>query len=366
MKTSIEVFEDRIQAISKERDFDQNCSRSGVADAMSLSLTTIQRSRRAPHTLTRPKGGSIKDAVLYFRATGTFRSYREGRYVCVGASLEESGWCLLGDPRLLAQLLSWCKLTVTHQSLRFYFCLLQSIRSFPELGEGMPADWKTGWNVLRDWLEEYQSSHALTMGLRANGRFILNQNANKPIGQTFQRKAQGLRAAHVAGSHSDPQPFEGASVSFHRIEASPAQLTRWQRASKESPFCFPSLVELANSGPDSANTCSAHADCLKAFPLNVGMPSARSEPTISQNKAVPILGRAIQDRTAWSAPIWGNGVLHDERFWVKVRPGVQPQPSNGILESLSEHVRGNNQQLDFLFGFAPVIRSISVQLKTQG
>src|SRR5471030_1520387 len=152
MKTFLDVLDDRIQAIGKKPDLTQASGGCGDADVMSLSLAAIQQSRSTDRPSTRRKSSSVKDAVLYFRETGTFRSYREGRYVCVGASLEVSGWCLLGDPELLQKLLFWCRLSVIHQGLRFYSCLLHSVRSFPVNREEMAVAWKTGCFVLRDWL----------------------------------------------------------------------------------------------------------------------------------------------------------------------------------------------------------------------
>jgi hypothetical protein len=216
MKTSLDVLDDRIQAITKAPCFAQASAGCGSPDVMSLCLAAIQQSRGTTHHCRSPKAGTVTDALLFFRETGTFRTYREGRYVCVGASLDVSGWCLLGEPELLKKLLFWCRVTVLHQSLRFYACLLHSVRSFPGNREEMAAAWKTGWLFLRDWLDDYRSSITLALHCKPRWLFMLNENRNPLSDKLIQRHAQCLLAEPTASPH--PIATDLRSASWRPIE----------------------------------------------------------------------------------------------------------------------------------------------------
>jgi hypothetical protein len=96
---------------------------------------------------------SVSTAVLKYRQSGELKEFLDTKYVCIGASEDFSGWCLLEDSRLLDRLLKIAQVGSDRRRLKYFSCLLRGYWSFPHLGERATPASENGWMTLRGWLD---------------------------------------------------------------------------------------------------------------------------------------------------------------------------------------------------------------------
>ena len=138
---------------------------------------------------------SIAQAVMRFRRTGTFDSFRDLKYACYGLALRlgEDDYTLLGDEQRYPALL--CKVQErTNAPRRFRKCfqgLLNSYLNFPH-DESCTDIERQNWEHLRDYLRG-QLQGILTIEPVASWIQTLNAHENLLTPAPCQRYTDGLR-----------------------------------------------------------------------------------------------------------------------------------------------------------------------------
>ena len=275
---------------------------------MSRSLVAVERQYQNVRTRLSPPCGSVMEAVLYFRKTGGFRTYREGRYVCAGLCLEVSGWCLLGDLKLLERLLGWCRVSEALQRLRFYSCLSRCASSFMAAHGEMPAFWQNGWSLLARWLEDERLGFVAAH--RSAGSSPLRDNRDI---SAIQNKPSAAAGRSMSLHGKGEQGFDGVAAALDNKE-----------------------------------------ECKRPAPV----------PFMAADQTSPCGNRLYEDEPAWNPPAQQDGAQPDLRCRIKAEPGSNTRlrrRSSRILHGPSQVA---DQRLDFLLGFTMVIRELSFQLGT--
>src|SRR5271170_2594519 len=136
----------------------------GQPEAMAKELALLRARFHSPLATKGLK--SVEQAVLDYRRTGRLAGKGAIKYVCIGAAMEFSGWCLLQDTPLLERLLNTVECGSDRIRLRYFSCLLQSYWSFPRNNEQTPQVSLDGWTALRNWLASQRRHLARSPSLR--------------------------------------------------------------------------------------------------------------------------------------------------------------------------------------------------------
>jgi hypothetical protein len=363
MKSSADELDDRIQAIGNKPWLLVPSDGCGDADAMSKSLAVIQRTYREAIHVKRPRCDSVIGALLNFRETGMFQNYREARYICAGASLEVSGWCLLEDLELLDKLLFWCRVSVQHQGMRFYACLLQAFWSFLQASEHASAASQIGSIVLRGWLENRRSSLALGQSSKPRWLSTLNKNADLLSEKPLRSYAKGLLDGSSTGLREALADLRTPSGSLLWKASAVAQLARSaELGGTTSETRLPSTIDVSCSAPAAHSPVPIPVGGFARLPSELVILSSPSEESHLRNAARFSLNQSSKSSAAPNICLQGKDGQPADQLQAVVRGGRKRRVATPFSGKVGEYTNLGKQRLDFLFGFGPVVQDMSLRL----
>jgi len=329
----------------------------GQPEAMSKELAILRARFDSP--LTRKDAQSIEQAVLGYRRTGRLPGYGAIRYVCIGAAMEFSGWCLLQDTPLLERLLNTVECGSDRIRLRYFSCLLQSYWSFPRNNEQTPQASLDGWTALRNWLACQRRHLAASPSLQQPWFESLNDHANLLTPDPCARYGQELLAG-VSASMSEA--FEDLGVpldSWLREEAIYAQM-RAGADQEEAAFksCITRLVEMANGRASIRISGVVSKRCVALLVSRYAACGSHPEIAALRDAAITFIGNPWLHRAAWDGYVLDQHGHPDSAAREMVDDWLKVRLIKDFFGLLSEDRNVDDRRLKYWLRFEPAIEDM--------
>jgi hypothetical protein len=243
---------------------------------------------------------SVSQAVLKYRNSRELTDYLDIKYVCIGASEEFSGWCLLEDAGLLDKLLKLAQAVPDRWRLKFFSCLLRSYWSFPRDDEETTPASKIGWAKLRGWLDGQRIYLAGSIQTKPLWFQTLNNHANLLADRPCKRYGQELLTGASASLNEALEHLGVPSDSWLRNEAIDAQMQAGVDL-KDVAFqsCLSRLVDVASGKTEFRLSRSIATRCLARLVSRYAACSSRPEHMALRDAAIALIGNPWLYRTAW-------------------------------------------------------------------
>ena len=302
---------------------------------------------------------SVSQAVLRYRDSRELTDYLDIKYVCIGASEEFSGWCLLEDAVLLDKLLKLAQAVPDRWRLKYFSCLLRSYWSFPRDDEETTPASKIGWAKLRGWLDGQRIYLSGSIQTKPLWFQTLNNHANLLADRPCKRYGQELLTGVSASLNEALEHLGVPSDSWLRNEAIEAQMQAGIDL-KDVGFqsCLSRLVDVATGKTEFRLSKSIATRCLARLVSRYAACSGRPEHMALRDAAIALIGNPWLHRTAWDSYVLDqNGEPDDDaremvNGWLKVRL------IKDFFDLLSEDRSADSRRLNYWLGFEPMIEDM--------
>jgi hypothetical protein len=329
----------------------------GNPEAMSKELALLRARFDSPLACSDTQ--SVEQAVLRYRQTGRLPGHRDIKYVCIGAAMEFSGWCLLGHAPLLDRLLKTAQLGSHRIRLRYFSCLLQSYWSFPRNDEKTSQAALDGWTALRDWLTAQRHLLAAWPSVQQPWFETLNQHANLLTTEPCAHYGRELLAGVSAGMNRAFEQLRVPSDSWLREEAIFAQM---QAGVDQEEAAFKSsitrLVQIAVGTGSIRVSENISRRCL-ALLLSC-YASCGSHPEIIglRDAAIAFIGNPRLHRAAWDAYVLDKDGRPDSAAREMVDGWLKVRLIKDFFGLLSEDRKVDDRRLKYWLRFEPAIEDM--------
>jgi hypothetical protein len=326
---------------------------------MSRALARVERNFTAPHVMSDSDRRSVAEAVLRFRNSRQLKNYQETKYVCIGASQEFSGWCLLQDPELREMLLQRSSVGSDRQRLKYFSCLLSSYWSFPRDAKETSAASRIGWVRLRDWLNAQRLYLDRSVESKPLWLSTLNDHANLLAEQPCKRYGQELLQGMSASLNEALENLDVSSDSWLRNEAIYAQMQAGaELADMQFQSCLPRLMDAASGKSEFRLSRSISIRCLALLVSRYAACASTPEYIPLRDATIAFIGNPWLHRATWDAYVVDSAGRPDDRAREMVNGWLKVRLIKDFFGLLSEDRSVDERRLNYWLGFEPIIRDM--------
>jgi hypothetical protein len=335
----------------------------GNAEAMTQALARVQSYFDGPYVNSVKDVRSVADSVLRFRKSRELSDWREIKYVCIGASQEFSGWRLLEDAELLAQLLRRAGSGSDRQRLRHFTCLLCSYWSFPRDEVEASAASGIGWVRLREWLARQRVYFDQAIKPKPEWLSALTEHANLLTDQPCKRYARDQLengSPDLSAALSEVlQTLGVASDCWLRQEAIYAQV----QACAEMPdtkfqYHLGRMVELAGGKTSFTLSRSVSIRCLALLVSRYAVCPNTPEHIPLRDACIAFIGNPWLHRAAWDGYVLDKDRRPDANAREMVNGWLKVRLIKDFFGLLSEDRSADSRRLNYWLGFEPMIQDM--------
>jgi hypothetical protein len=329
----------------------------GNPKAMSKALASVSEHFDSP--LIKSDRQSVSKAVLKYRQSGELKEFLDTKYVCIGASEDFSGWCLLEDARLLDRLLKAAQVGSDRKRLKYFSCLLRSYWSFPHLGERtMPAS-ENGWMTLRGWLDAQRGELTKSAISKPLWFQTLGQHSNLLADQPCKPYEKDLLAG---GSPSLNEAFTNLGIpadSWLRAEAVYAQMQAGANLG-DSGFLshIGKLLDLASGKTEFKISKGLSIRCIALLVSRYAKCSVKPEHIALRDAAIAFIGNPWLHRAAWDSYVLRSDGRPDVEAREMLNAWLKIRLIKDFFDLLSEDRSADGRRLNYWLRFEPMIEDM--------
>jgi EH_Signature domain len=326
---------------------------------MSRALARVERNFTAPNVMSESDRRSVAEAVIRFRNFRVLTDFRETKYVCIGASQEFSGWCLLQDHALLEILLQRASAGSNRRRLKYFTCLLSSYWSFPRDAKETSAALTTGWVKLREWLNAQRLYLDRSVTTKPFWFSTLNEHANLLTGQPCKRYGPELLRGVTASLNRALEDLGVGSDSWLRNEAIYAQMQAGvELADMQFQSCLPRLMDAASGKSEFRLSRSISIRCLALLVSRYAACASTPEHIPLRDATIAFIGNPWLHRAAWDAYVVDRAGRPDDRAREMVNGWLKVRLIKDFFGLLSEDRLVDERRLNYWLGFEPLIQEM--------
>lgn len=298
-------------------------------------------------------------AVLNYRRSRELPGHPDTRYICIGAAAQFSGWCLLGDAGLLANLLKHAQAAPDRWRLRYFSCILRGYWSFPRDGENISVESKRGWLALRSWLAAQEKDLAASTSHRPLWFRTLINHSNLLTSEACTRYGQELLAGADARLTEALANLGVPSSSWVREEAVYGLM---QAAANLNDAGFHSriarLVDILNGKTDLKFSRGIAIRCTALLVSRYAASNSRPENIGLRDAAVHFIGNPWLHRMAWNSYVLDQRGHPDNEAREMVNSWLKVRLIKDFFDLLSEDRTADSRRLNYWLGFEPAIQDM--------
>ena len=329
----------------------------GNPKAMSKALASV--SARFDSPLIKSDRQTVSKAVLKYRKSGELQEFLDTKYVCIGASEDFSGWCLLEDARLLDGLLKTAQVGSDRRRLKYFSCLLRSYWSFPHLGERTTPESENGWLTLRGWLDGQRRELAKSGISKPLWFQTLGQHSNLLTDKPCKPYEKDLLAG---GSPSLNEAFKNLGIpadSWLRAEAVYAQMQAGANLG-DSGFLshIGTLLDLASGKTEFKISKGLSIRCIALLVSRYAKCSVKPENIALRDGAIAFIGNPWLHRAAWDSYVLRSDGRPDVEAREMLNAWLKVRLIKDFFDLLSEDRSADGRRLDYWLRFEPMIEDM--------
>jgi len=331
----------------------------GNPEAMSRVLARVERYYTSPHAISDSELDSVAAAVLRFRESRQLGDYQETKYICIGASQNLSGWCLLQDHELLEILLRRSRLGLHRQRLKYFGCLFGSYWSFPRDEKETSAAARLGWLRLRGWLEVQRLFLDGSVKTKLPWFQMLNDHSNLLGDQPCKRYGQELLEGTSSSLNEALGVLGVGSDSWLRNEAVAAQMQAGAEL-EDAQFQshLPRLVEIAAGRTGFRLSRSISIRCLAVLISRYASCASTPEHIPLRDATMAFIGNPWTHRATWDAYVLDTAGRPDDAAREMIKGWLKVRLIKDFFDLLSEERSADGRRLNYWLGFEPMIQEM--------
>ena len=335
----------------------------GNPKAMSKALASTNALFDSP--LIKSDRQSVSMAVLKYRQSGELKEFSDTKYVCIGASEDFSGWCLLEDARLLDRLLKTAQVGPDRRRLKFFSCLLRSYWSFPHLGEKTTPASENGWMTLRAWLNAQRGALVKLAISKPLWFHTLDQHSNLLTDKPCKPYEKDLLAG---GSPSLNEALINLGIpadSWLRAEAVYAQMQAGANLG-DSGFLshIGKLLDLASGKTEFKISKGLSIRCIALLVSRYAKCSVKPEHIALRDAAIAFIGNPWLHRAAWDSYVLRSDGRPDIEAREMLNAWLKIRLIKDFFDLLSEDRSADGRRLNYWLRFEPMIEDMWFVLGT--
>lgn len=249
---------------------------------------------------------AISAAVAAFRRTGFAASFRELKYVCLGAgSLDERGRSLISDERLRGKLFAAADAAGdTRRQTKCLQALLRGYWTFPLHAESVDEVAVEGFRAVGAWLERKRRSLHKTTGRQPGWMTPLGEHSNLLGSDPCEKYGPALLQGDASSLRSAVESLAIPTDSWVMQEAVYSQL---RSASKLRDEDFRSVLDrllpIATGKGGVFIPKALQIKCVALLTSRYSRCSATTEQMALRDAAVTIIGNPWLCRAAWDSAV---------------------------------------------------------------
>lgn len=329
----------------------------GRPEVMTRALAKAERYYASSQVTGGGDGQSIAEAILHFRNSRYLGGYRETKYVCIGASQEFSGWCLLQDHELREMLLERSGMGSDAQQLKYFEFLLCSYWSFPRDDKETSAATRIGWIRLRDWLNERRRYLDRSVKTKPLWFLTLNDHANLLADHPCKRYGEELLQGASAVLNEVFDKLAVGSDSWLRDEAVYAQIQAGtELVDIRFLACLPRLIDTASGRTRFRVSRSISIRGLALLVSRCAACDSTPEHISLRDATIAFIGNPWLHRAAWDAYVLDEAGRPDDRAREMVNGWLKVRLIKDFFGLLSEDRSADDRRLNYWLGFEPFIQ----------
>jgi hypothetical protein len=326
----------------------------GNPAAMSKSLAGVRKRFDSP--LIRSNRQSVTMAVAEFRRSGKLAGFLETKYVCIGASENFSGWCLLQDERLLNALLRTAGEGTDRRRLKCVSCLLRSYWSFPRFSDGTAEPAQKGWLTLRKWLADQTRALKSSEITKPLWFQTLNHNPNLLGDDPCKPYEHDLLAGESVRLNEAFTNLGIPADSWLREEAVLAQV-KAGAGLNDAGFksCMTQLIAIACGETDFKLSKNLSIRCIARLVSRYAESSVKPEHFVLRDSAIAFIGNPWLHRAAWDSHVLTTDGRPDVEARQMLNSWLKVRLIKDFFDLLSEDRSADGRRLNYWLRFEPMI-----------
>ncbi|MCS6325515.1 MAG: hypothetical protein H8K06_00210 [Nitrospira sp.] len=327
----------------------------GESQAMSRALKEIRQRHDSPAECINER--TIAMAVADFMKTGQLSTFRDLKYVCLGAaSIDKNGQCLLAERSLRDKLLALCKETdEPRRQMKCFQSLLRSYWSFPLNSSDLQVEARDGWIVLRAWLAKQQKSLD-AIATKPEWFIVISRHLNLLDDNPCDRYGPALLRGD--GTELD-RAIKELAIPTESWVMEEAILAQIKAASTLGDADFndalPQMVALAQgkAGVDVSKPLATR--CVSLLVTRYARCASTPEHMGLRDAAISVIGNPWLRRTSWDAHVRDDKGRPNHAAREMINGWLKRRLIRDFFELLSADGTGDTRRLDYWLRFEPVI-----------
>lgn len=310
---------------------------------------------------------TLSTALTEFRQSGRVTSFRDLKYVCLGACLrDEQDECVLADDRLLSRLLKLAdEAPSSRHQLKCFQSLLHGYWSFPLNDPETGDDEKRGWEKLRAWLEIKRQTAKRMAGRKPAWVDTLLSHPNLLTDDPCSRYGKALLEGAEIGLREAMDGLGIPSASWVMEEAVFAQMRMAAGfGDKQFTDLLHRLLPIALGKGELALSDQLKRRCVAVLISRYARCGSTPEHIALRDAAVALIGNPWLRRAAWDADVLDKDGHPDVKAREMVNGWLKRRLVTDFFELLSEDGTGDRRRLDYWLRFEPFIEDMWFALGT--
>ena len=322
--------------------------------AMRRALADVQQ--RHDNPAERVDGRSIEKSISAFRESRSLPSFRDLKYVCLGAADAIGDWRVLADKQLRELLLDEARAGHASRQMKCFQGLLRSYWKFPLNDEALSEADKEGWAELRAWLSQRRAELESEASRTPSWFLVLGRHANLLGDLPCERYGKALLQGDGALLQEAMQGLAIPRESWVLEEAVFAQMRAGagldELAFKET---LPQLLVIASGKTGVEVSKPLAIRCLALLVARYARCESKPEHLQLRDAAITAIGKPWLRRSAWDAHVRDDrGRPYDEAREM-VNGWLKRRLIRDFFELLSEDGSADNRRLAYWLRFEPII-----------
>jgi hypothetical protein len=301
---------------------------------------------------------AMSAAVAAFRRTGIAASFRELKYVCLGAgSLDDRGRILISDDRLRGKLLAAADAAGdTRRQTKCLQALLRSYWTFPLHAESTDVVAVEGFRAVGAWLERKRHSLEKAAGRKPGWMTPLAEHSNLLGSDPCEKYGPALLQGDTSSLNSAVESLAIPTDSWVRQEA---VYSRMRSASKLGEEDFKSVLDkllpIATGKGDVFIPKALRIKCVALLTSRYSRCLATTEQMALRDAAVSIIGNPWLRRAAWDSAVVDSRGRPDDGAREMINGWLKRRLIRDFFELLSADGIGDTRRLDYWLRFEPFV-----------
>jgi hypothetical protein len=304
---------------------------------------------------------AISAAVAAFRRSGTAASFRDLKYVCLGAgSPDERGRSLISDERLRTKLFKAADAAGDpRRQTKCLQALLRTYWTFPLHNESTTEVAIDGFRTLGTWLEHKRRSLEKTAGRKPGWMTPLGEHANLLGPDPCKKYGTALLQGDASSLRSAVESLAIPTDSWVMQEAIYSQMMAAAKLrDEEFKSVLDKLLPLATGRADVFIPKTLQGKCVALLTSRYSRCSVTTEQMALRDAAVSVIGNPWLRRPVWDATVIDSKGRPDDGAREMINGWLKRRLIGDFFELLSADGTGDTRRLDYWLRFEPFIEDM--------